>query len=59
MNFCRVNPKHMTYSLRGCCSLERITRVDDLGVLLDSKLKFSDYISTIVNKTLLSNKVVR
>jgi len=30
--------------------LDRITRVDDLGVLLDPKLKFSDHISTIVNK---------
>jgi len=31
--------------------LDNLTRVvDDLGVLLDPKLKFSDHISTIVNK---------
>jgi len=39
----------MTYTLSGC-SLDRITRVDDLGVILDPKLKFSDHISSIVNK---------
>jgi len=44
----------MTYALSGHPpkehSLERITRVDDLGGLLDPKLKFSDHISSIVNK---------
>jgi len=41
MIFCPVNPIYTT------C---RITRVDDLGVLLDPKLKFSHHISTLVNK---------
>jgi len=49
MTFCRANPIRTTYTLSGC-SLDRITRVDDLGVLLDPKLKFSDHISSIVNK---------
>jgi len=49
MTFCRANPIRMTYTLSGC-SLDRITRVDDLGVLLDPKLKFSDHVSSIVNK---------
>jgi len=44
-----TNPILTTYTLSGC-SLDRITRVDDLGVLLDPKLKFSDHISSIVNK---------
>jgi len=38
------------YARLSGCHLDRITRVDDLGVLLDTKLKFSDHISTIVNK---------
>jgi len=49
MTFCRVNPIRTTYALSGCL-LDRITRVDDIGVLLDPKLKFFDHISTIVNK---------
>jgi len=49
MTFCRANPIRTTYTLSGC-SLDRITRVDDLSVLLDPKLKFSDHISSIVNK---------
>jgi len=49
MTFCRVNPIRSTYTLSGC-PLDRITRVDDLGVLLDRKLKLFDNISTIVNK---------
>jgi len=49
MTFCRANPIRTTYTLSGC-SLARITRVDDLCVLLDHKLKFSDHISSIVNK---------
>jgi len=32
------------------CSLDRISRVADLGDLLDLKPKFSNYISNIVNK---------
>jgi len=49
MTFCRANPIRMTYTLSGCF-LDRITRVDDLGVLLNPKLKFSDHISSIVHK---------
>jgi len=49
MTFCRVNKIRTTYTLSGC-PLDTITRVDDLGVPLDRKLKFSDHISTIVNK---------
>jgi len=49
MTFCRFNPIRTTYTLSGC-PVNRITRVDDLGVLLDPKLKFSNHISTIVNK---------
>jgi len=37
--FCRVSPILATFTLSGC-SLDKITRVDDLGVLLDPKLKF-------------------
>jgi len=49
MTLRRVNPIRATYTLSEC-PMDRIARVDDLGVLLDPKLKFSDHISTIVNK---------
>jgi len=37
MTFCRVNPIQTTYTLNGC-PLDRITRVDYLGVFLDPKI---------------------
>jgi len=43
MTFFRVSP------LSGCV-LDRITHADDLGVYMDPKLKFSDYITTMVKK---------
>jgi len=48
MTFCRVNPQYATYTSAGL--LDRITLVNDLGVLLDPRLKFSDHISPTVNK---------
>jgi len=47
MTFCRVNLIHVTYTIGGCF-LDRITH----GVL-DLKLKFSNHISSIVNRGML------
>jgi len=50
MTFVRVSPQYSTYTLSGCV-LDRITHADDFGVYMDPKLKFSDHITTMVNKT--------
>jgi len=49
MNIFRVSPHDSTYTLSGCV-LDRITHADDLGVYMDPKLKFSDHITSMVNK---------
>ena len=51
MTFYRTNPYLASYSLYGG-PLDRITAVDDLGILLDHKLKFSDHIFKMVNKAM-------
>jgi len=42
ITFIRLNPFFTDYTLSGY-ELDRITHVDDLGVYMDLKLKFSDY----------------
>jgi len=49
MTFCRVYTMYANYTLSGC-SLDSVKGVDDLGVLLNHKLQFSDHISAFVNK---------
>jgi len=49
MTFFRVSPHYSTYTLSGC-ALDRISHADDLGVYMDPRLKFSDHITTMVNK---------
>jgi hypothetical protein len=51
MTFYRTSPELVSYTLCGC-ALERIALVDDLGIRLDRKLKFSEHISTMVNKAM-------
>jgi len=51
MNFYRGTPTFMSYSLQNM-SLIRIYSVNDLGVLLDIKLKFDSHITSIVNKAM-------
>jgi len=46
---CRVNSQFAACTLK-VGSLDRITLVNDLGVLLDPRLKFSDHISSMMNK---------
>jgi len=45
----RVTLYYTDYTLSGY-ELDRITHVDRLGVYMDPKLKFSDYVTTMVNK---------
>jgi len=47
MTFIRVSPHYSTLS---GCALDRIMHADELGVYMDPKLKFSDNITTMVNK---------
>jgi len=49
MTFFRGSPHYSTYTMSGC-ALDRITHADDLGVYMDPRLKFSDHITTMVNK---------
>jgi len=49
ITFCRVNTQCATYPLSEV-SLNRITVVNGLGVLLGTRLKFADHISSMVNK---------
>jgi len=49
MSFCRVNLQYATYTLSDG-SLDRISLVNDFGVLLGPRLKFDDHISSLVNK---------
>jgi len=49
MTFYRGTPTFMSYSLQNM-SLERIYSVNDLGVLLDPKLKFDSHITSNENK---------
>jgi hypothetical protein len=51
MTFSRASPKFASYTLCGC-ALERIALVDDLGVRLDRKLKFTSHITNMVNKAM-------
>jgi len=53
MTFCRVNPQYATYTLSKD-SLDRITLVNNLGVLLDPRQNFADHISSMVNKAMSS-----
>jgi len=49
MTFYRGTPTFMSYSLQ-IMSLDRIYSVNDLGVLLDPKLKFDSHITSTINK---------
>jgi len=49
MNFFRVSPHYSTYTFTGYV-LDSITHADDLGVYMDPKHKFSDHITSMINK---------
>jgi len=49
MTFFRVNPYYSTYTLSGYV-IDKIIHAVDHGVYMDPKLKFSDHITTMVNK---------
>jgi len=51
MTFYRGTATFMSYSLQNM-SLDRIYSVNDLGVLLDPKLKFDSHITSTVNKSM-------
>jgi len=51
MTFYRGTPTFMSYSLQNM-SLDRIYSVNDLGVLLDPKLKFDSHITSTVKKAM-------
>jgi len=51
MTFSRGTPTFMSYSLQNI-SLDRIYSVKDLGVILDSNLKFDSHITSTVNKAM-------
>jgi len=48
----RGTPTFRSYSLQNM-SLDRIYSVNDLGVLLDPKLKFESHITSTVNKAMI------
>jgi len=49
MSFYRSTPNIFNYMLDRC-SVERLTYVNDLGIVLDHKLKFNSLIDRTVNK---------
>jgi len=49
MTICRIKPQYAKYTLSDG-SLDRITLVNNLGVLLGPRLKFGDHSWSIVNK---------
>jgi len=51
MTIYRGTPTFMSYSLKNM-TLNRIYSVNDLGVLLDRKLKFASHITFTVNKAM-------
>ena len=50
MSFCRrLNPVRFEYAIDGC-TLDRVSRMLDLGILFDEKMNFSGHVECIVSK---------
>lgn len=57
LSFCRsLTSIDYAYAITGT-TLERVQSIRDLGVIIDSKLRFNEHISAVKNKKILPRKL--